>query len=79
MEILRIILSVIFIIDCIALTVIVMMQESKGKGIDALAGGSSDSYWGKNKGRSMEGGITRATAIMGIVFFVLAVVLNMNF
>lgn len=78
MEILRIILSVIFVIDCIALTVIVMFQESKGQGLGALAGGS-ESYWGKNKGRSMEGGLTKATTIMGVVFFVLAAILNMNF
>ena len=71
MEILRIILSVIFVIDCIALTVVVMFQESKGQGLGALAG--------KNKGRSMEGGLTKATTIMGVVFFVLAAILNMNF
>lgn len=78
MEILRIILSVIFVIDCIALTIVVMFQESKGQGLGALAG-AAESYWGKNKGRSMEGGLTKATTIMGILFFVLAAVLNMNF
>lgn len=79
MEILRIILSVIFVIDCIALTIVVMFQESKGAGLAGLAGGASESYWGKNKGRSMEGGLNKASMIMGIVFFVLAAVLNMNF
>ena len=78
MEILRIILSVIFVIDCIGLTIVVMLQESKGAGLGALAGGS-ESYWGKNRGRSMEGGLSKASAIMGIVFFVLAAILNMNF
>ena len=78
MEILRIILSVIFVIDCIALTVVVMFQESKGAGLSALAGGS-ESYWGKNRGRSMEGGLNKASVILGVVFFVLAAILNMNF
>ena len=55
-----------------------MFQESKGAGLGALAGGS-ESYWGKNRGRSMEGGLTKASAIMGVIFFVLAAVLNMNF
>ena len=77
MEILRIILSVIFVIDCIALTVIVMFQESKGQGLGALAGGS-ESYWGKNKGRSMEGVLVKVTRILVILFMVLAVVLNMG-
>lgn len=78
MEILRIILTVIFIVMCIALTVLVLMQEGKDAGLGAIAGGA-ETYWGKNKGRSMEGGLVRATTIMAVLFFVLAAVLNMNF
>ena len=76
MEILRIILTVIFAIDCIALTIVVLMQEGKQQGLGAIAG-AAETYWGKNKGRSMEGGLVKATIVMGILFFVLAVVLNM--
>ena len=78
MEILRIILTVIFVLDCIGLTVIVLMQEGKQQGLGSIAGGA-DTYWGRNKGRSMEGGLVRATTVMAILFFVLAVILNMNF
>ena len=52
MEILRTILTVIFAIDCIALTVVVLMQEGKSQGLGAIAG-AADTYWGKNKGRTM--------------------------
>lgn len=78
MGVLRIILSVIFVLDCIALTVVVLMQEGKSQGLGAIAG-AAESYWGKNKGRSMEGGLERATLIMAVLFFVLAIVLNINF
>ena len=78
MEILKIILTIIFVIDCIALTVVVLMQEGKSQGLGAIAG-AADTYWGKNKGRSMEGGLVKATTVMGVLFFVLAVVLNLNF
>ena len=78
MEILRTILTVIFVIDCIALTVVVLMQEGKSQGLGAIAG-AADTYWGKNKGRTMEGGLVKATSVMGVLFFVLAVVLNLNF
>lgn len=78
MEILRIILTVIFAIDCIALTVVVLMQEGKQQGLGAIAG-AADTYWGKNKGRSMEGGLVKATTLMAVLFFVLAIVLNLNF
>ena len=54
MQILRTILTILFVIDCIALTVVVLMQEGKSQGLGAIAG-AADTYWGKNKGRSMEG------------------------
>ncbi len=78
MGVLRIILSVIFVLNCIALTIVVLMQEGKSQGLGAIAG-AAESYWGKNKGRSMEGGLERATMIMAVLFFVLAIVLNLNF
>ena len=71
MQILRTILTILFVIDCIALTVVVLMQEGKSQGLGAIAG-AADTYWGKNKGRSMEGGLVKATTIMGVV-------LNLNF
>ena len=75
---LKTILSVIFVLICLALTVIVLLQEGKSQGLGAI-GGMAETYWGKNKGRSMEGGLVRATTIMAVLFFVLAAVLNMNF
>lgn len=78
MEILRIVLTVIFVIDCIALTVVVLMQEGKSQGLGAIAG-AAETYWGKNKGRSMEGALEKATKYMGILFFVLAAALNLKF
>ena len=75
MNILKIILTVIYAIDCIALTVVVLMQEGKQQGLGSIAG-VADTYWGKNKGRSMEGGRVRGTIIMGVIFFVLSIVLN---
>ena len=72
MHIVKIILSIIFIIDCIALTVVVLMQEGKQQGLGAIAG-AAETYWGKNK----EGGLVKATTIMGTLFFVISVALNM--
>ena len=75
MNILKIILTVIYAIDCIALSVVVLMQEGRQQGLGSIAG-VADTYWGKNKGRSMEGGLVRGTIIMGVIFFVLSIVLN---
>lgn len=78
MDILRIILTVIFILVCIALTVIVLMQEGKSAGLGAISG-AAESYWGKNKGRSMEGALAKSTKFLAIAFIVLAAILNINF
>ena len=77
MSVIRIILTVLFIIDCIGLTVLVLMQEGKSAGLGTI-GGAAESFWGKNKGRSMEGLLVKITSIMAIVFILLAVVLNIN-
>ena len=78
MAALRIVIQILFILICIVLTVIVLMQEGKSQGLGTIAG-MADTYWGRNKGRSMEGALVKATKIMGILFFVLALVLNLNF
>ena len=77
MAVLKIILTVVFIIISIALTVIILMQESKSAGLGAIAG-AADTYWGKNKGRSMEGMLVKITKILAVFFMLLAAVLNLN-
>ncbi|MDD3278146.1 MAG: preprotein translocase subunit SecG [Lachnospiraceae bacterium] len=78
MAVLRVVLTVIYVIDCIALLVVVLMQEGKQQGLGAIAG-ISDTYWGKNKSRSAEGTLIKMTKLMAILFIVLSVVLNLNF
>ena len=78
MAVLKTVLTVVFIIISIALTVIILLQEGKSAGLGAISG-AADTYWGKNKGRSMEGKLERFTLIGAIIFFVGAILLNMNF
>ena len=68
-------LTVIFVIICIALTVVVLLQEGKSAGL-GVVNGSSDTYWGKNKGRSMEGTLEKITRVLVILFLVIALLLN---
>ena len=77
MEILKIVLTILFAIDCIALTAIVLLQEGKSAGLGSL-GGANDTYWGQNKGRSMEGTMDKVTKILAALFVVLAIVLNLG-
>jgi len=75
--VLKMILTIVFIIISIALTVIILMQQGKNAGLGALAGGS-ETYWGKNKGRSMEGMLNKITKILVAAFIIIAAVLNMG-
>lgn len=74
---LRLILTIIYIFDCVFLAVVVLMQEGKSAGLGSI-GGAAESYWGKNKGRSMEGKLVTITKVSAILFLVLSAVLNIN-
>lgn len=74
---LRIVLTVIYIIICIALVILVLMQEGKTAGLGAVSG-AAESYWGKNKGRSMEGKLVKITAGLAVGFMLIAIILNLN-
>jgi preprotein translocase subunit SecG len=75
--ILKTILTVVFIILSLVITVVVLMQEGKQAGLGAIAG-AADTYWGKNKGRSMEGMLVKITRYGVIAFILLAAVLNLG-
>ena len=77
MAVLKTILTIIFILISVLITVIILMQEGKSAGLGAISG-AADTYWGKNKGRSVEGVLVRLTTGAVILFLVLAVVLNLG-
>ena len=76
-EVAKMIISFLLIIDCIVLTIVVLMQEGKEAGLGSISG-MADTYWGKNKGRSMEGALEKTTKILAVVFFIAALVLNLK-
>ena len=77
MAVLKTVLTVVFIIICIALTVIILLQEGKSAGLGAISG-AADTYWGKNKGRSMEGALVKVTRVLVILFLLISIVLNIG-
>lgn len=77
MGVLRIILNVIYILICVALVVLVLMQEGKAAGLGAISG-AAETYWGKNKGRSMEGMLVKVTKALVVLFIVISAILNIG-
>ncbi len=72
----KIFLTIIFLAVCVGLVILVLMQEGKSAGLGSI-GGIGDTYWGKNKSRSMEGNMVRFTKILAAAFLIIALGLNM--
>lgn len=77
MSILFTILSVLYIVGCLALIGVILLQKKRSAGIGNLGttGGSNQTYWDKNKGRSLDGMLEKYTKLGGLLFFILTVVL----
>ena len=77
MSVIQIILSIIYVILGVAISVVILMQEGKSNGLGSAIGGiSTDSYWSKNRGRYMEGALEHFTRYGAIVFMVITIILN---
>ena len=77
MAVLKTVITVVFILICVTLVVVVLMQEGKSAGLGSISG-AAETYWGKNKGRSMEGRLVKITKVLAVLFMVIAAVLNLN-
>ena len=67
----QIALSVIMIIASLFLIVVVLLQE----GLGAIEGGA-DTFFGKGKASASDRIFARLTSIVGVIFVVAAIVLN---
>ena len=75
--VIRTVITIIFIVVCVVLSALVLLQEGKTQGLGAISG-AAETYWGKNKGRSMEGMLVLLTRVLSIAFILLAIVLNLT-
>ena len=77
MDILKGIVTVLYVINCLVLIVICLMQSTDDEGASgAIVGGSSSSFYEKNKGRTKEGMLKRLTIILAIAFVILTIALG---
>ena len=76
MSVIRVILTVIYVLLGVAISIVILMQEGKSNGLGSAIGGMADSYWSKNKGRSMEGALEHFTRYGAIIFMLITLILN---
>ena len=78
MTTLNIVLTVIDIILAIAIIILFLVQEGNDQGMGVVAGGSSESYYGKAKGRTLDEQLKRWTVICSILFAIVSVILYLS-
>lgn len=77
MEIVKYIIVGIYLINCLALIIVTMIQSKDDSGASgAITGSSTGNFFEKNKGRTKEGRLKRWTVILGVAFAVLTLVLG---
>ncbi len=73
------IFTIIISIISVILTLAIIFQESKSYGLSAsITGGSANNYWSGSKSKSKQGRLVRITTIAAIIFFVVAILLNVG-
>jgi len=77
MQIAKIILVVVDLIICVALTILAMMQSKDDAGLSStITGSSTNNFFEKNKGRTREGMLKKWTIILGVAFVILTIALS---
>ncbi len=75
MNVLGIILGIVLALVSIAIIVVVILQEGNQQGLGVVTG-AADSYFSKNKARSIDAFLSRWTKVFAAVFVVFVITLN---
>ena len=75
MSVVEIILGVVLLIASVVLVVVIILQEGNQQGVDVVSGGA-DTFFSKNKARSYDAFLARATKWFAIGFVVVVLALN---
>ena len=70
------VIKVVYVIVCLVLVGIVLLQQGKAAGLSGAISGAGESYWGKNKARSMEGGLHKLTVVLATLFILITMLIN---
>ena len=72
----NIISGIILVIASVLIILLVLFSDTRNSGLNSAIGGSADSFFGKNGGNTREAKLDRITKISVIVFFVVALIVN---
>ena len=75
MSAIQIIVSIFHIIFSLSLVIIVLLQSGKTAGISGAIAGGAETFFGKNKGRTIDAMLSKYTSVAAIMFLVTFIVL----
>ncbi|NLY18231.1 MAG: preprotein translocase subunit SecG [Clostridiaceae bacterium] len=72
----EIVLNILHIIVCIAIIAVVLLQSGRSAGISGAISGGAETFFGKNKGRTIDAILSKYTGVAAIVFLITAILLT---
>ncbi|MDO4373281.1 MAG: preprotein translocase subunit SecG [Clostridia bacterium] len=71
----ELILTILQVLVCVVITVLILLQNGKSEGLGSAMSGAAETFFGKNKGRSVEAKLQKVTVILAVAFILLTAVL----
>ncbi len=75
MSAIQIIVSILHIIFSLSIIIIVLLQSGKSAGLSGSIAGGAETFFGKNKGRTLDAILGRYTSVAAVAFLITSVVL----
>lgn len=72
----QIAVNILHIIFCVSLIIIVLFQSAKQAGLSGSIGGGAETFFGKNKGRTIDAMLSKWTAVAAIGFLITSIALQ---
>lgn len=69
-------LNIVYLVICVALIFVVLMQSGKQAGLSGTIAGGAETFFGKSKARTMDAMLGKLTSVCAVLFVILAVVLH---
>lgn len=73
---LRVIINILHILFALSIIVIVLLQSGKQAGLSGSIAGGAETFFGKNKGRTLDALLSKYTSFAAIAFLVTSIVLQ---
>ena len=77
METAKFVMSIVQVVICVVLILVVLFQSGKRTGLSGGIAGGAETFFGKNRGRTLDAKLEKATTFIAVAFIVCTLVLNL--